>query len=408
MIRKLRWKVTGVSMLLAAAILLTIFAGAFFTARSTLRRGSEQAMEQALEVGLFDALRPGQDGFAPPCFVAEVYPSGTVRISGSQYYQLDDGEALRNIIQDCLSRSEDSGLLSKYHLRYLRQPNPISLRIAFTDSSLEQSALRSLAGTSLLLALAALSVLFLCSYFLSALVTRPVERSWQAQQRFLSDASHELKTPLTVILSSAELLHTSEEENRGYVDNILSESRRMRALVENMLTLSRLENPHQQQPPLTPVDFSDLVTEAALRFEPVAYEAGQQLIYDVAENLTLPGRREQLAQLCGILLDNAIKYAPPHSTIRLTLRRWDRSACLEVENPGEPISPEKLPHLFDRFYRADDSRSDHSGFGLGLAIARTIAHEHGGDIRCRSDQRSTCFTVTLPLKRRNIGKEKFL
>ncbi len=403
MIRKLRWKVTGVSMLLSAVILLSLFGGVFFTARSSLRRGSEQAMEQALEVGLFEALRPGQDGFAPPCFVAEVYPSGTVRITGSSYYQLDDEAALQDIIQDCLTRSEDSGLLSAYHLRYLRQPRPLSVRIAFTDSSLEQSALRALVGTSLLIGLGALAVLFVCSYFLSALVTKPVERSWQAQQRFLSDASHELKTPLTVILSSADLLHTTDEENRRYVDNIRSESRRMRALVEDMLTLSRLENPHHQQPPFTPVDFSDLVTEAALRFEPVAYEAGRELAYEVAEGVTLPGRSGQLAQLCGILLDNAIKYAPPHSSICLTLHRSERSACLEVENPGEPIPPEKLPHLFDRFYRADDSRSDHSGFGLGLAIARTIAQEHGGEIRCRSDQRSTCFTVTLPLKRRNIG-----
>lgn len=402
MIRKLRWKVTGVSMLLSAAILLSVFAGVFFTARNSLRLGSEQAMEQALDVGLFDALRPGQDGFAPPCFVAEVYPSGTVRISGSSYYQLDDETALQDIIKACLRRPEDSGLLSEYHLRYLRQPRPLSLRIAFTDSSLEQSALRALVGTSLLIAVVALAVLFVCSYFLSALVTKPVERSWQAQQRFLSDASHELKTPLTVILSSADLLHTQEEENCRYVDNIRSESRRMRALVEDMLTLSRLENPHQQQPPFTPVDFSDLVTDAALRFEPVAYEAGQELLYTVDEGVLLPGRSGQLDQLCGILLDNAIKYTPPHSAIHLTLHHSERSAILEVENPGEPIPPEKLPHLFDRFYRADDSRSDHNGFGLGLAIARTIAQEHGGDIRCRSDERSTRFTVTLPLKRRNI------
>ncbi len=404
MIRKLRWKVTGVSMLLSAAILLTIFTGVFFSARNSLRRGSELAMEQALEVGLFDALRPGQDGFAPPCFVAEVYPSGTVHITGSRYYQLDDNEAMRSIIEDCLSRTEESGLLPKYHLRYLRQSRPLSLRIAFTDSSLEQSALRSLVGTSLLIAAAALAVLLVCSYFLSSLVAKPVERAWQAQQRFLSDASHELKTPLTVILSSVDLLHETQADNRRYVDNIRSESRRMRALVEDMLTLSRLENPHQQ-PPLTPVDFSDLVTEAALRFEPVAYEAGRELRYHVTEGVTLPGRSAQLVQLCGILLDNAIKYAPPHSTVRLTLHRSERSAFLEVENPGEPIPPEKLPHLFDRFYRADDSRSDHSGFGLGLAIARTIVREHGGDIRCRSDAHTTCFSITLPLKRRTIDKE---
>ena len=405
MIRKLRWKVVGVSMLLASAVLLAVFAGVYFSARESLRQGSEQALQQAVQEGVFDPLRPGQEHSSAPCFVAEIFSSGTVRVAGSSYYRLDDEAALREIIGKSAQMPEESGLLKEYHLRYLRQTRPLSVRIAFTDSSLEQTALRSLVGVSLLICLGALLVLLLCSYFLSALVARPVERSWESQQRFLSDASHELKTPLTVILSSAELLREGgdEEENRRCVDNIRSESRRMRALVEDMLTLSRLEGRRMST---ETVDFSDIVLDTALRFEPVAYEAGRELRYQADEGIHLSGNKEQLNRLCGILLDNAIRYAPARSTITVSLHRAERTAVLEVENPGEPIPPEKLSHLFERFYRADESRSDQQGFGLGLSIAHSIVTEHGGTIRCRSDEKSTCFTVTLPIRSEEKMKEK--
>ena len=111
------------------------------------------------------------------------------------------------------------------------------------------------------------------------------------------------------------------------------------------------------------------------------------------------GRADELRQVLAILLDNAVKYAPAGTPVRLTLRESGRDAALEVENPGDPIPPEQLAHLFDRFYRADASRSDHEGFGLGLSIAQSIVTAHRGTIRCRSDAQGTCFTVTLPLQK---------
>ncbi len=400
MIRKLRWKVVGITMLFVTAVLLAVFAGVFFTAKVSLRQNTEQQLQQALHLGTKDSFRPGTDsGSSLPCFVAEVYPNGTMHVIGSSYYRLDDS-VLRDIVKQCLAQSERSGMLEDYHLRYLRQAEPMSLRIAFTDSTLEQQTLRSLVKTCLGIGLAAIAVLLVCSYFLSGLITRPVEQAWQEQRRFLSDASHELKTPLTVILSSADLMAEHAVENSDlapYVDNIRSESRRMRALVEDMLTLSRTES-GQQTLPLTGVDLSDLAMDTALHFEPVAYEAGRTLLYDLQEDISLTADGESLRQLLGILLDNAIKYAPVDSAIRLTLHRSDKAAVLEVENGGEPIPPSALPHLFERFYRADSSRSEHGSFGLGLSIAQAIAHRHGGEIRCRSDEHGTCFTVTLPIK----------
>ena len=311
------------------------------------------------------------------------------------------GMTLGEIVAACLAQSDDSGVLKEYHLRYLRSSSLLAVRIAFTDSSLEQATLRSLVQTCLVIGFSAIAVLLVCCYFLSGLITRPVEKAWAEQRRFLSDASHELKTPLTVVLSSAELLgeHTEPSgEAAVYVDNIRSESQRMRSLVENMLTLSRAENA-QVGTVFTDVDLSDLAAESVLRFEPVAYEAGRHLHEEIAEALTVSGDGERLRQLLGILLDNGIKYAPEGSFVRLSLQQQERQAVLTVENGGDPIAPEHLPHLFERFYRIDSSRSDHSSFGLGLSIARAIAYDHGGTIRAESDARSTRFVVTLPLKR---------
>ncbi len=389
MIRRLRWKITGVTLLVSALVLTAVFACVYLFSRNNIAQSYEYQLRQAVVSGTSEA--------RVPCFVAEVLPSGTVRVSGSNYYDLQDEDTLLPLVTAALSADADSGVLPAQHMRYFRLEGALTVRIAFMDSTFEQATLRSLVRVCLLIGAAALLVLFGLSWLLSGFVTRPVARTWQNQQQFLSDASHELKTPLTVILSSADLLKTSAQpEQRQYVDNISVESRRMKALVEDMLTLSRTES--GRAAPFAPLDLSDLVTDAALRFEPVAFEAGHPLQYDIQNGASLSGDRQQLDQLLDILLDNAVKYAAKDAPIRLTLDISGKNAVLAVENPGDPIPPDKLPHLFDRFYRVDDARTGAGGFGLGLAIAQQIVRRHKGTITAASDARATRFTVTLPLR----------
>ncbi len=389
MIRRLRWKITGVTLLVSALVLTAVFACVYLFSRNNIAQSYEYQLRQAVVSGTSEA--------RVPCFVAEVLPSGTVRVSGSNYYDLQDEDTLLPLVTAALSADADSGVLPTQHMRYFRLEGALTVRIAFMDSTFEQATLRSLVRVCLLIGAAALLVLFGLSWLLSGFVTRPVARTWQNQQQFLSDASHELKTPLTVILSSADLLKTSAQpEQRQYVDNISVESRRMKALVENMLTLSRTES--GRAAPFAPLDLSDLVTDAALRFEPVAFEAGHPLQYDIQNGASLSGDRQQLDQLLDILLDNAVKYAAKGAPIRLTLDISGKNAVLAVENPGDPIPPDKLPHIFDRFYRVDDARTGAGGFGLGLAIAQQIVRRHKGTITAASDARATRFTVTLPLR----------
>ena len=387
MIQKLRKKVVGLTVLFVAVLLAAVLLSLFFSARSTIAQRSTGQLQTALQFGVEQA--------ETPCFIAEVLPSGTVRVSGSSYYDLSDHEALSEAVEAAMNSGLRQGVLREQGLRFYRQDGLLTVRIAFMDSSFEQDTLRSLTLVGVLLFVAALAVVAAVGWLLAGYITRPVERAWKREKRFLADASHELKTPLTVILSSSALLEeTADEGQATYVENIRAEGQRMKALVEDMLTLWRTE---ERSPVLAPTSLSEIVTEAALRFEPVAFEAGHALHYDIENELQVLGEAEQLRRLVNILLDNAVKYAAPNTAVYLTLDKAGKQAILAVENEGEPIPTENLQHLFDRFYRADESRGEAQGFGLGLAIAREIVRGHRGSISARSDGCATVFTVVLPL-----------
>ena len=406
MIRKLRWQFVAACMGLIAAVLAIVFGCVWASAQSALERSSHLALEQALSRRGGDLLpgfrqNGGDDQVLLPYFTVQVWGT-TVYVTGGTYSGLEDTDALTAILTDCLAQEEDEGSLPGYALRYLRQDDGLYTQIAFVDISLETAALRQMMASYLRIGLLSLLLLAGASFLLSLRVTRPVERAWRQQRQFFSDASHELKTPLTVILSNAEMLEGAalpERESR-WRDNILSESRQMRKLVEEMLTLSRTEDA-QRKPTVADVDLSDLSEDCALAFEPVAFEAGKPLSWNVTPALTVSGDGEKLRRLLSILLDNAAKYGAPGEGIVLSLRAERGQAILSVANGsgGHPIPPEELPRLFERFYRADASRGEQSGFGLGLPIAQAIAKEHHGALRAESDQQTTRFTFTLPLKK---------
>ena len=405
-IKKLRWQFVAACMGLIAIVLAIVFGCVWASAQSALERSSHMALEQALSRRGGDLLpgfhqSGGDDQVLLPYFTVQVWGS-TVYVTGGTYSGLEDTDALTAILTDCLAQEEDEGSLPGYALRYLRQDDGLYTQIAFVDISLETAALRQMMASYLRIGLLSLILLAGASFLLSLRVTRPVERAWRQQRQFFSDASHELKTPLTVILSNAEMLETSDlpERESRWRDNILSESRQMRKLVEEMLTLSRTEDA-QRKPTVADVDLSDLSEDCALAFEPVAFEAGKPLSWDVTPGLTVSGDGEKLRRLLSILLDNAAKYGAPGEGIVLSLRAERSQAILSVANGsgGHPIPPEELPRLFERFYRADASRGEQSGFGLGLPIAQAIAREHHGTLRAESDEKTTRFTFTLPLKK---------
>ena len=411
MIRKLRLKFVAICMALVTAILAVVFFSVYLSMARNISDLSHQVLYRVSQEETIGGMtRPdisiaiGGDRALLPYFTVNVWPSRgggyTAQITGGTYSNLEDTEELTAILQDCLSQNRQEGTVSGYHLRYLRQDNGLYEKLAFVDMSMEQAVLRRMMGSYLVIALAALSLLLGVSVLLSHWATRPVEKAWKQQRQFLSDASHELKTPLTVILSNAELLEQTElpDKPARWTDNILSEAGRMRSLVEEMLTLARADN-MVRTAVMAEVSLSDVAADCALAFEPVAFEAGKPLEYQIADGTLVLGDGDKLRQLISILLDNAIKYGADGGTITLSLQKTDRQARLTVSNPGDPIPPEQLGRLFERFYRADVSRGEKSGFGLGLPIARTIAEEHKGTLRAESDAGSTRFIYTMMLKK---------
>ena len=405
MIRKLRRQFVTVCMTLVALVLAAVFGSAYHAVRQNIEDLSRQMLQQVLTADNGRGASPGMtieiggDQILLPYFTVNIW-GNTAYVTGGTYADLEDTDALRDILRLCLAPGTAEGEIDDYHLRSLSQDNGLYRKLAFVDMSMEQAILVRMFRSYLAIALAAMLVLLAIAAAASRWVTRPVERAWKQQRQFLSDASHELKTPLTVILSNAELLERAQlpEKPARWSGSIRLEAEQMRTLVEEMLTLARADN-GVRPAAMEPVNLSDTAADCALAFEPVAFEAGKPLEEHIAEDVFVTGDADRLRRLISILLDNAVKYGADGGAITLTLEKADRQARLTVANPGTPIPPEHLAHLFERFYRADASRGEKSGFGLGLAIADTVAKEHKGTLRAESDEVSTRFIFSMPLKK---------
>ena len=410
MIRKLRLKFVAVCMAMVTAVLAVVFLSVYFSVQRSAETLSRQVLQRVIQEsdqthgeGIFRpdiSITIGGDRVLLPYFTVEVWGNNAY-VTGGTYASLDDTEALSYILQDCLSQPQQEGIVERYGLRYLRQDNGLYQKHRLCGHVHGNYHADRLMRSYFLIVLAALILLLGVSILLSRWATAPVEKAWRQQRQFLSDASHELKTPLTVILSNAELLEAAPMDQRParWRDNILSEAKQMKVLVEQMLTLARADNnPTPSASAMEAVSLSDLATDCALAFEPVAFEAGKPLEYEIAPDLTVTGDRDKLRRLISILLDNAIKYGADGGTIRLKLQKSDRHAQLVVSNPGEPIPQDKLPHLFERFYRADDSRGREVRLAWDSPCA-TVAQEHKASLRAESDWDSTRFLFTISLRR---------
>ena len=244
--------------------------------------------------------------------------------------------------------------------------------------------------SSFILVCIGIFILLVITVYLSRFVTKPAKAAMLREKQFISDASHELKTPLGAISINAPALQTKDRENK-HIRNILSESERMNRLIERLLVLSKLDENAQAEKNV--FSLSSCIEEMALTYESVAYDKGIEYSYDIEEDISFYANEDDIRQLIAILTDNAIKYTDSGNTIRILLSEHSGCIRISVENTGSWISSEDIPHIFERFYKADSSRSDDS-FGLGLAIAKTVAERNGGNISVRSEAGAeTCFTV---------------
>lgn len=318
-------------------------------------------------------------------------------------------DVLEQAAQQLAGADEGFGSLSDLGLFYVKRQAGGVMYLAFADMG-SASGWRTLAATLAVVEIAALAVFFVISLFFSRWALRPVARAWTQQRRFVADASHDLKTPLTVILANTSIALEHPERSVAsqsqWLESTQHEAEAMQGLVGDLLALAKMDEEEAAaqsgaaRPAFEEVDLSDVLEGEVLQFESVAFERGVKLESQVEPGIELRGNEQRLRRLAGTLIDNACKYVDDGGAVDVSLSRSGKQARLAVRNTGAPISPEDLPHVFDRFYRADKARTGGvGGHGLGLAIARAIAEEHGGTLTVSSTQaEGTVFTATLPLK----------
>lgn len=406
MIRALRIKFVIVLMTIVTILLFIIFGTLYYTTSVNYRQNSINALRTALmEHPAAVEMEPPMPMPAPkkgalPILVAETDASGSITIVKNRLPDSVSAE-IGALIRLADGQGARSGILPEWNLRYMigKKGPDDAVRYAFADTYAEQSALHSQLIHSAVIGTGAFAVFFLVSILLSYWVARPVEEAWNRQRQFVADASHELKTPLTVILSNASMLSRSpgisDEKNRRRIENIQAESGRMKQLIESMLFLARSDSGGGSE--FQDVNLSLIVNSGAATFEAVIYDAGKTLSCHIADGLHLSGDEQKLRRLTDILLDNACKYSREGSEISLTLTAsGTKDMLLSVTSEGAPLSKEEQKQIFLRFYRANPSRSGTPGYGLGLAIASDIAAEHRGKISVQSDASGkTCFSVRL-------------
>lgn len=399
MIRRLRLKFVSIVMVIVTIMLFAIFAMVFyFTSRNLERESLGMMQAVAQEPMRLGGPDEAPDGLRLPYFVLELDRDGSIISSWGGYYDLTDSELLETLTS--LSEGENLGVLEDYGLRFCRVWAHGSEYLVFADMSSERSVMAGLAKNCAVIGSLSFCAFLLLSLLLARWAVKPVALAWDRQRQFVADASHELKTPLTVILSNAELLQEAGEDaamRDRLGSNILVMSRRMRGLVESLLELARVDDGLPAQS-FAALNFSRLVSEAVLPFEPLFYERGLSLECEVEPGIVVKGDAARLSPCVGILLDNAQKYASAHGHALVRLRRQGRGSCLlTVENSGVPLGPAELRDIFKRFYRADKSRAGDS-YGLGLAIARGIVEAHRGRIWAEAIEGGNRFCVRLKVQ----------
>ena len=267
--------------------------------------------------------------------------------------------------------------------------------VVFLDCGRELGSFRSFLATSAAVSAAGLLAVTLLLIFFSGRIVKPFSENYEKQRRFVTDAGHELKTPLTIIDADAEVLEMDLGENE-WLGDIRTQTKRLAELTNSLILLSRME----EQPRMEKIEFplSDVVEETVETFQALARTRGKTLSSRVQPMLSMNGDEKAIRQLLTILLDNAVKYADEGGRIEAVLEKQKNTLRLSVFNTAESVSRESLAHLFDRFYRADASRnSGTGGYGLGLSIASAVVAAHRGKISASSpDGKSLRITAVFP------------
>lgn len=343
-----------------------------------------------------DQIKPNKDDFNYPMMLGmEVYVI-TFDFRGNIkeiYNYTDEGLTEQQLIEltnQNISKLKIEKMGNLYFDKYIFWLNP-NHELIIIKNYLKSDLLLTLIKSFILFIILELIIIYL-SNILTKWLIKPVQESFDKQKQFISDASHELKTPLSIIVASAEALEENPKEAK-WLNNIKSESERMNKLISDLLDLSKSEQIDSKDNYIE-VDLSKLIKNKALFFESLMFEQKLNLKLNIEENIKFKCNPDRIKELLSILIDNAIKHGYQQSDIEITLGKNKDTIILSVKNQGDEIPLEEQEKIFERFYRIDKSRNRNSNrYGLGLAIAKNIASNHHGKIFVNCKNNYTTFTV---------------
>ena len=407
MLKQMRWRFIGAAMAAFTAVVLSLLCFVnLWNYRSTTDQ-QDEALSRLLEVEDRQAPfshekdAPPFDNWAP--FSPEVpyslrffsvhYDADGTLLRVNQDYVASLSEADAEGYADTVLRGgKTAGYESGY--RYLVHTTDSETIVLFLNSERELQGMRTLLWITLAIAGICLVVVFGLVVLFSRRAITPYLKNMEAQKQFITNASHELKTPLTAIATSADVL-ALEHGDDEWVRNIQAQAARLAKRITTLVTLSRLDE-EDPFPTRSEFSLSDALWEIGEPFVSLAQAKGKRYTQEIADGLTLVGDRAAIQQTVSILLDNALKYSPDGGSIALTARRTGKRVEILVSNTVETELPADTARLFERFYRADESHSNAvSGTGIGLSIAKATVQAHGGKIFARQAQRQLVFHVVL-------------
>lgn len=415
MFNKSRKKIVLVILTMTILFLLVTLAAIYITSFLSLKNQSKEMLQRYVDRFSLEAA-PRSDHLADlpdlePQRNDKLKPADSVLYQLSSFYSVafsEEGEILSvdtgwgkvhpedEIIafaQDILAQNKHEGTYEHMIFR-VEQQDGYTL-VAFMDTLIMDDSMRTVLFNTLIIGAVSVMIVFAVSELLAKQIIRPLEENDCRQKQFISDAGHELKTPISVVNTNVEILSRQIGENQ-WLSNIQYENERMANLIKDLLMLSRAENSTFIS---EDINLSKLVQQEVLPFESVAFEHGIELISSISEGVAIKGNCSQLSQLISILTDNAISYSEGGKRVTISLKKTHRHAVITICNVGKEIPEEIKARLFDRFYRIDESRGETEGhFGLGLPIAKAITEAHHGRIHVECKEGSVIFTVSLPLE----------
>lgn len=328
--------------------------------------------------------------------------AGTLReVDSSQLLAVNEGalESIQKKAERKLSKDGTFAFIENF--RCTRVTEKGSIRYIYLDCSRSLDNFRAFRNVSILVCLIGVTIISALITFFSGKILRPVAESYEKQQRFITDAGHEIRTPLTIINADVSVLEMEQEgdETNEWLEDIRQQTRRLSNLTEELVYLTRMEEVQKTSVNMKRLNFSKIVGDVAHSFESRALVSEKKYDCSVSEDLFLRGDESALRKLVSILLDNAFKYSSDSGDIRLRFYRQGKSIFLTVSNSVDEIPKDSIPHLFDRFYRADSSRnSETGGHGIGLSIAQAVVRAHGGKIVAYTpDGKTLRITATFPV-----------